>query len=336
MESIGKLKDSFKNFENKFQSFIFNKREFVRSANVENDFIRIYNLNSNKESGQSIGFAVNNTNPKLDNSSFIDKEKILYYKNLFKQVMNLSEYKTIEEFYTKDKELLIKTCLEVESKNKPNYYGFRESSLNEMVKLASIKEIITVSFKDNKDNIYSKNYDFEDFKEQFKKFIKNEESIESKSFIKIFQLKINDRDIIKTNINDKFINDNKEFLSEYVDIKDKKEVAIKEFQTCDKEYEKLMKEYSNKIKKELGYDKFYETKQNLISAVTDMDRKLYGSIYNPINIVKDYYYDNPDLNSNIGFNIFKSDITKTINDLSKDDFVEKSVLEENLDFMNSR
>lgn len=336
MESIGKLKDSFKNFETKFQSFIFNKREFVRSANVENDFIRIYDLNLNKNSGQSIGFAVNNTNVKLDDNGFMDKNKIIFYKNLFKQVMNLSEYKTIEEFYTKDKELLIKTCLDVESKNKPNYYVFKESNLEKMVKLASIREIITVSLKDNKDNIYSKNYEFEDFKEQFKKFIKNEDTIDAKGFIKIFQLKINDRDIIKTNINDKFISDNKKFLSEYVDIKDKKEVAIKEFKDCNKEYEKLMKEYSNKIKKELGYDKFYETQQNLISATTDLDRKLYGSLYNQTNIVQDYYYDNQDLNSNIGFNIFKSDITKRINDLSKDDFIEKSILEENLDFMRGR
>lgn len=335
METIGKLKDNFKNFEKKFQNEIYDKKEFTKSATVENDFIRVYYIKTNNKH-ESIGFAVNNTT-KTINGYAVEKDKLQFYNNLFKKVMeNNNTYENIKEFYIQDKDNFINICSEIDQLNKHKYYNFNSNIVNEMINLTSIQEIITVSFRDDKDKIYSKNYNFEEFKEQFKKFIKNEELIDPKTFIKVFNLSVNDRDIIKENVIDKFVNDNKEFLSEYVDIKDKKEVAIKEFKDCNKEYEKLMKEYSNKIKKELGYDKFYETQQNLISATIDLDRKLYGSIYNPINIVKDYYYDNQNLNSNIGFNSFKSDITKRINDLSKDDFVEKSILEENLDFMRGR
>lgn len=99
MTTMAKLKDNFKNFEKQFDSQILNKKEFSSlittyyngmqrnpHSNVENDFIRVYDL----KDGTSLGFGFNNIEIKKD-------DRIKFYEELFNEVLkNNQKYSSIK------------------------------------------------------------------------------------------------------------------------------------------------------------------------------------------------------------------------------------------------
>jgi HD-GYP domain-containing protein (c-di-GMP phosphodiesterase class II) len=235
---MSNLKDNFKNFENKFKVLITNKRELTnKNKNVENDFIRIYNIKSN----ESIAFGFNN--------------------------------------------------------------------------LEDLNGLITVSFTDTSGLTYSNTFNFEIFKSLFKSLIKEHSNFDKSFFINFFSLSMNDRDANKSKFKELFFEENNFLILSYLENKKRHLAKLSEVKDLSLKHSKLVSEYSNNLKKELGLS---EKQEELIILEKNYGKSreiFYGSLYNKETVISQFYNKTYNLKTTLGFNIFQSHIICEIESL---------------------
>lgn len=235
---MSNLKDNFKNFETKFKDLITNKRELTnKSKNVENDFIRIYNLTSN----ESIAFGFNN--------------------------------------------------------------------------LEDLNGLVTVSFTDTSGLTYSNTFRFEVFKFHFKSLIRAQADFNKSFFINFFSLSMNDRDENKSKFKELFFEENHFLILSYVQNKKTRLAKAEEVKELSLKHSKLVSEYSNKLRKELGLDLAQEN-LNILETNYGKSREIfYGTFYNKETVISQFYNKTYNLKTTLGFNIFQSHITQELESL---------------------
>lgn len=322
MTTMSKLKDHFKNFEKLFDSQIFNKKEYSSlmssysdgykrnpNSNIENDFIRVYILND----GSSLGFGFNNIELKKN-------KQIEFYENLFNEVLsNDKKYNSIKEYIQKDiNDLLNETKILYNSKfDRIKPFGdFNSNNVKKIAQELIKEELITLTYYDKtKTNVYSKVFNFTDFKEEFKKF-KFIDILKQDTIISLFNLisqdiKLSEQqnafDEFKFKYNDKLVN--------LLDLKDNVKHYTKDFEETSKICDKLIQEFSQKIYKQYDYANKRDILNNEKNKLSKQEQEFFG-YYSNKGLIEDFYYETNSTH-NIGLNQFKKNLETEIKNLDK-------------------
>lgn len=181
--------------------------------------------------------------------------------------------------------------------------------------LEDLNGLITVSFSDTSDLIYSNTFNFEDFKIKFKSLIRASSDLNKSFLINFFSLSMNDRDEKKSKFKELFFKENEFLIISYVQNKKKYQVQKKSVEELALKHSKLVSEYSNQLRKELGLD--------IEQEILDLSQKnyaksrelFYGTFYNKESVITQFYNKNIELKTTLGFNIFQNHITTELESL---------------------
>lgn len=180
--------------------------------------------------------------------------------------------------------------------------------------LEDLNGLVTVSFTDKSNLTYSNTFEFEIFRELFKKFIKNHSSLSS-NFISYFSLTINERSDKKKEFKELFFEENDIFVNIYLENKKIKDTKLIALQETRKEHSKLVSDYSKKIYEELGLGKKEEEFSNAMNNFNSSKELFYGSTYNRSTLISQFYEKNSNLKTSLGFNIFNSHVLNELESL---------------------
>lgn len=193
--------------------------------------------------------------------------------------------------------------------------------------LEDLNGLVTVSFTDKSDLKHSNTFEFEKFRDLFKTYIKNNDTLLKSSIIDFFSLTINERSEKKEEFKKLFFKENEFLILSYVDNKKKHLSKFSEVKELSSKHYKLVSEYSAKLEKELGLDVQRENLRILEKNFNSSKELFFGSRYynsqkarfelkqNQTTVISQFYENNSNLKTSIGFNIFNDYILNELESL---------------------